>query len=105
MTWKRRRTAGRRLLAAAAGCALAALAGCANSSRFVEIDSKPPGAAIYVNGERRGTTRDEKVLIDFASDTKGRVLIQVVKPRYKPAFQYWTIDEVPAKKLFILEVD
>jgi hypothetical protein len=104
MKWRQARSIGSCLLAASLGGLLAPLAGCSGTVRYVDIDSKPTGAAVYVNGERRGVTRDEKVRIDF-TDPTSRVLIQVVKPRYKPAFQYWKIDEVPAKKVFYLEVD
>ena len=61
-------------------------------------------AVIYVNGERRGTTRDEKVRIQFTTPEQ-RALIQVLKPRFKPVFQYWMFDEVPEKKIFKLELD
>jgi len=81
-----------------------ALGGC-SSVRLIDIDSKPAGASIYVNGEKKGTTRG-KVRIDFKS--AGRVMVQIVKARYKPVFQYWTLEEIPdedAKKLFVLEPD
>lgn len=81
------------------------LGGCASSARLIDIDSKPTGASIYVNGEKKGTTRD-KVRVDFKS--AGRVMVQIVKARYKPLFQYWTLEEIPdedAKKMFTLEPD
>lgn len=72
----------------------------------VDIDSKPTGATVYVDGERRGVTRTT-VTFDFGGDPTRRVLIQIVKPRYKPSFQYWTREEIPEdrKKVFQLEVD
>ena len=95
------------LAAALLGMALLGFgAGCAGSARTVDIDSKPTGAAIYVDGERRGLTRS-KVELDFRGDTERRILIQVAKPRYKPILQYWTLGEVPddGKKVFTLEAD
>lgn len=82
-----------------------ALAGCGALTRHVDIDSKPTGAVIYVDGERRGVARS-KVELTFPSEDR-RVLIQLVKPRYKPVLQYWTPGEVPDndKKIFVLEVD
>jgi hypothetical protein len=79
------------------------LSGCA-SYKIVEINSNPRTAAIYVNGEERGVTPQERVRISF-SDRSQRVLIQIVKRGYTPAFQYWTFDEVPDKKIFHLEAD
>jgi hypothetical protein len=81
------------------------LPGCGGLRRSVDIDSKPSGAVIYVNGERRGLTRS-KVELDFPTE-EDRVLIQLVKPRYKPVLQYWTVGEIPdsEKKIFVLEVD
>lgn len=88
-----------------AGAFMGALAGCGSLIRHVDIDSKPTGAVIYVDGERRGVTRS-KVELNFPSEER-RVLIQLVKPRYKPVLQYWTPGEVPdnEKKIFVLEVD
>ncbi len=86
-------------------CLVGALAcGCSPPQRIVDIDSKPTGASIYVNGELKGTTRNEKVVIQFR-DKRQRVLIQIVKSRYKPILQYWMLDEVPEKRVFPLEVD
>ncbi|MGH9363095.1 MAG: PEGA domain-containing protein [Thermoanaerobaculia bacterium] len=81
-----------------------AVAGCA-PERLVEIDSRPAdakGASIYVNGEKRGVT-PAKVRIRFGPSPESRVLVQVVKPNYKPAFQYWTLVEAPEKRVFDLE--
>jgi len=84
-------------------CLLLGLASGCSSRRTVDIDSKPPGATIYVDGEKKGVTRDQ-ISVDFSK--VDRVLIQIVKHRYKPILQYWTIDEVPsAKRVFDLEVD
>jgi hypothetical protein len=93
------------LAAALAALAAGIASGCGGLTRYVDIDSKPTGASIYVNGEPRGTTRDEKVRLEFAGDPSARAFIQIVKPRYKPTFQYWKMDEVPEKKIFLLEVD
>ena len=95
--------AARLLTVAAIGLIALTCGGCA-MIRYVDVDSNPTGAVIYVNGERRGTTRDEKVRIQFTTPEQ-RALIQVLKPRYKPVFQYWTFDEVPGKKIFKLELD
>lgn len=83
----------------------ALLTGCGGLRRSVDIDSKPSGAVIYVDGERRGLTRS-RVELKFPSE-QDRVLIQVSKPRYKPVLQYWTVGEIPdnEKKIFVLEVD
>lgn len=78
--------------------------GCAGNVRVVDIDSKPSGASIYVNGEKKGVTRNEKVQIQF-NDATQRVLIQLVKPRFKPVLQYWMLEEVPEKRIFQLEDD
>lgn len=96
-----RRTA--HALALAAG--LATLAGCAARSRLVDVDSEPGGAVIYVDGEKRGHTR-ATLQLDFES-AGDRVLLQLVKPGYRPVLQYWTWGELPAndKKIFVLEVD
>jgi hypothetical protein len=88
----------------AAPLALAALAACA-PTRVVEIDSRPAetrGASVYVNGERRGVT-PTKLQVRFNGGPDDRVLLQVVKPNYRPAFQYWTPAELPEKRVFELE--
>jgi hypothetical protein len=79
---------------------------CSTPTRYVDIDSKPTGAVLYVDGERRGLTRS-RVRLDFDRGPDQRVLIQLAKPRYKPVLQYWTMGEVPpsGKKVFTLEVD
>lgn len=84
---------------------LAALAGCAGGTRYVDVDSDPGGAVVYVDGERRGHTR-ATFQLDFES-SDDRVLLQLVKPGYRPVLQYWTWGELPAndKKIFVLEVD
>ncbi len=84
-----------------------ALFGCSSrETRYVDIDTKPTGAVIYVDGERRGLSR-ATVRLDFEEGVRDRVLIQIVKPRYKPVLQYWSLGEVPetGKKMFVLEVD
>lgn len=105
--WSRGPAALARLAVLSAACSLgAALSGCsAGETRYVDIDTKPTGAVIYVDGERRGLARST-VRLDFA-DVRDRVLIQIVKPRYKPVLQYWSLGEVPesGKKVFVLEVD
>ena len=90
----------------AAGIAACLAAGCAEQSLYVDVDSKPTGAMIYVDGEKRGLTRS-RVRLDFDGTSSDRVLIQIVKPRYKPVMQYWTMGEVPegGTKVFVLEVD
>lgn len=77
---------------------------CASSPKVVDIDSKPTGAVVFVNGEKKGTTRCP-VKIELDSGSENRVLIQIVKPRYKPMFQYWSYEEIPDKKVFTLEAD
>ena len=73
---------------------------------YIDIDSKPTGATIYVDGEKTGLTRSTKLKLDFSDDPSRRVLIQLTKPRYRPVFQYWEFDEVPEeKKVFPLEAD
>lgn len=92
-----------RFAAALAALLLLVSPGC-EIVRFVEISSRPPettGASIYVNGEKRGST-PAKVRLDFP-DPNARVLVQVVKANYKPAFQYWTLHEVPERRPFDLE--
>ena len=93
------RRLGKALLAC---CLLLGIAAGCSSRRTVDVDSKTPGATIYVDGEKKGVTRDQ-ISVDFSR--VDRVLIQIVKHRYKPILQYWTIDEVPAKRVFDLEVD
>jgi hypothetical protein len=87
------------LLLVAAACLL--VSGC-GSTRIVDIDTIPTGASIYVDGEKKGVTRSS-VPVDFGSSA--RVFIQIVKHRYKPISQYWTIDDVPQRRVFPLEVD
>lgn len=90
-------------LALATGLLLAT-AGC-SASRLVMIDSQPPGASIYVDGETQGITPDA-VLLDFSGDRSRRIVVQLVKERYKPIFQTWLIEEVPeTTKVFVLEAD
>lgn len=81
------------------------LASCSGRARYVDVDSQPPGAILYVDGERRGQTR-ATVQLDFEGDDD-RVLLQLLKPGYRPVLQYWTWGEVPPndKKIFVLEVD
>jgi hypothetical protein len=74
------------LLVLAAGCTL---------SRAVSIESEPSGATIFVNGEERGVT-PATVSLHFADETQ-RVIIQIVKEGYRPAYQPWYLIEVPEK--------
>lgn len=78
--------------------------GC-SSMRTLDIDSKPPGASIFVSGEKKGTTRSA-IEIDFGGVS--RVLVQLVKPRYKVFEQYFTIEEFSADratKHFVMEAE
>jgi hypothetical protein len=97
-----------RALAGAAlwiGALGALVPGCASHCRYVDLESKPSGAAIYVDGEKLGVTRARKLRLDFSDRPERRVLIQVVMPRYRPVFEYWSIDEVPEAKEFVLQAD
>ena len=82
--------------------ALGLLAAGCSASRMVRIETKPEGAAIYVNGERRGIT-PETVEIRFEPDPGGRAIIQIVKEKYKPILQPWRMTEVPNEKTYTLE--
>jgi len=105
MTMKGWRSIVPRLLIAAVCAVPFAGAGCSGNVRYVDISSKPLGATIYVNGERVGVTRYEKVRLAFGA-TGSRTCIQLVKHRYKPILQYYQIDEVPEKpQMFLLEDD
>lgn len=78
--------------------------GC-SSGRILDIDSKPPGASIFVNGEKKGTTRTT-VELDFGGVS--RVLVQLVKPRYKPLEQYFTLEEITEDRMtkhFVMEAE
>ncbi len=99
-------TGFRRWLLLAVGCCAGLAAGCESTARYVDLDSKPTGAVIYVDGVRRGLTRS-RVELGFEGGPGTRVLIQIVKPRYKPVLQYWTPGEVPEneKKVFVLEAE
>lgn len=69
-------------------------AGGCSCSKVVKIDSKPPGATIFMDGAEKGVT-PSKVEIPCFSDPTQRVRIDIVKPDYKPAFTYWTLAEIP----------
>ena len=85
---------------------LSILPSCISHARYVDIDTKPTGATIFVDGEQKGVTHSQKLKLDFSGDPTRRILIQISKPRYKPIFQYWSIDEVPElKKVFTMEAD
>jgi len=93
------------ILAGALLGAASILCGCSGNVRFADIGSKPPGATIYVNGEKVGQTRYQKVRLAF-DGTDDRVCIQLVKHRYKPVLQYYRLDEVPENpQMFVLEDD
>ncbi len=88
---------------AAAAAVLAA--GCAGRSRMVRIDSTPEGsrgASIYINGKLQGTTKNDKVRVEFGSPDQ-RVLLQIVKNGFVPVSQYWGYEEVPEKVEFKME--
>ena len=80
----------------------AGLGACASNARVVDIDSKPSGAVIYINGEKKGVTRSQ---IRINLESGQRVLLQLSKPRFVPVFQYWNIDEIPDRKVFTMEAD
>ncbi len=82
---------------------LLAVAGCRSHIRYVDLDSKPSGATVYVNGEKKGVTRAARLKLEFKDSP--RVLIQLNKPRYRPIFQFWSRGEVPDEKIFMLEVE
>ena len=89
------------LLAAAAVFA----AGCAGRSRMVFIGSSPEashGASIYINGKLQGSTKNDKVRVEFGAADQ-RVLIQLVKKGFVPVSQYWGYEEVPEKVEFKME--
>ena len=98
----------RRRLALLAAAAIAAgfSWGCSGRTRTVDVDSKPTGALLYVDGEPKGRTRST-IRLDFPKGIGQRILIQISKAGYKPVMQYWTFDEVPenGKKVFPLEAD
>lgn len=81
------------------------LPGCGSQVQYVHVDSKPAGAVIYLNGEKKGVTPETHLGIDFGARPGGRVLLQLAKPRYRPVLQYWSAGEVPKRKVFSLEVD
>ncbi len=69
---------------------------------IVQISSKPQGATIYINGEEKGVTPMQKVLLPFSGDALQPVFIQLSKPGYKPSYSPLRINEVPdERKLFI----
>ena len=85
---------------------LAGVPGCFSHRRYVDVDSKPTGATIFVDGEKKGVTRSTRLELNFSADPNRRVLIQLMKPRYRPIFQYWSPGEVPTEpKVFRMEVD
>ena len=90
------------LLAAAAAVVAA---GCAGRSRMVCIDTAPEGsrgASIYINGKLQGTTKNDKVRVEFGSPDQ-RIFIQLVKKGFVPVSQYWGYEEVPEKVEFKME--
>lgn len=74
--------------------ALVSLAGCQNV-RYMDIDSNPSNANIYVDGVKVGVTPYMKVPLDYRSDTEKRVFIQIVKYGSKPKEAYYRIESVP----------
>ena len=71
------------LFRAAAFAVLPLAAGCGGV--VVQISSKPQGATIYINGEKKGVTPMQKVLLPFRGDALEPVFIQLSKPGYKPS--------------------
>lgn len=69
------------------------LTGC-GVSRMVNVESKPPGAAIFVDGVKVGET-PKKVKLDYTRDQTARKILQINHKYYKPGFQTWTVEEVP----------
>ena len=69
------------------------LAGC-GVSRMVHVESKPPGASIFVDGVNVGVT-PKKVKLEYTRDPTARKILQINHRYYKPGFQTWTVEEVP----------
>lgn len=91
----------RRAAVAPAAMLLAILAG-GCGGMIVQISSKPQGASIYINGERRGVTPMQKVVLPFGSDPLAPVDIQLVRPDCKPSRSPLRQIEVPDdRKIFI----
>lgn len=79
-------------------------AGCGVPTRYVNLDSKPQGATIFINGEEKGVTPVENLQLSFPGGEQQRVIIQVVKDRYLPFFESWFLREVPTqKKTYVLQ--
>lgn len=78
--------------------------GC-SSVRKLDLDSKPPGATIFVDGERKGTTR---ATIEIVFGSSGRARLELVKPHYKTAVQELAVEDFPdevTKKVVELEAE
>lgn len=88
---------------------LAGAAGCGTADPRVRIDSDPPGATVYIDGERRGIAGDTFAL-HYAGDPNRRIFIQLRMPNHQPKEFGWEMSEVPppskqgvAQKVITLE--
>jgi len=69
--------------------------GCQKNVRYVDIDSNPSGAKVWVDGVYVGLTPYKRVPLDFRSDAEKRVFIQIVKDGWKPTEVYYKLEVVP----------
>lgn len=79
-----------------------ALFSCGSPVRIVQIDSKPQGAIVYLDGVERGPT-PQTLELSYAGDPRERHFIQLRLPGYHPMYQTWLFNEVPKTKLFPLQ--
>ncbi|HVR73280.1 MAG TPA: PEGA domain-containing protein [Planctomycetota bacterium] len=85
--------------------AAALTAGCHNV-RYVDIDSNPSGAKVWVDGVYVGLTPYKMVPLDFRSDAEKRVFIQIVRDGWKPTEVNYQLEVVPLDPVqFDLERD
>ncbi len=64
--------------------ATALLSACSSTKRrLFQVQSFPPGATIFVNGEPRGQTDEQRLLIDFPEEAH-LVTLRLEKEGYQP---------------------
>jgi hypothetical protein len=77
------------------------LAGCGAPTKTLNVDSKPQGAVVYLDGQEKGTTPLTLQLV--YQDPHQIHIVQVRKPSFDPGYQTYLITEVPSStKMFHL---
>ena len=87
--------ASNRVRAAGALLVAALASACSSSDTAIVIKSDPPGATVYIDGERAGEDGGTFAL-HYGSDPRRKVHVQLCLRGREPAEAMWELVEVPS---------